>query len=73
VNTRLDKSGQISDAAEHTMNGSPRLRQVAHRLMTHELGTNRTPVKLALGDLNVFAKLLSSLTPMLGDVGGYGP
>jgi hypothetical protein len=51
------------------MNGVPTLRQVAHQLMVHQLGTSRTSAKLALGALNVFGKLLSSLTPMLGEAG----
>jgi hypothetical protein len=51
------------------MNGTPMLRQIAHRLMTQQAGTRRDAGELASAAVNVYATLLTSLSPLLGDLG----
>ena len=51
------------------MNGTPMLRQIAHRLMTQQVGTRRDVDELALAAVHVYATLLTSLSPLLGDSG----
>ena len=51
------------------MNGTPMLRQIAHRLMTQQVGTRRDAGELAFAAVNVYATLLTSLSPLLGDLG----
>lgn len=50
------------------MNEFPVLRQLVHRLMTHPVGMNNAG-ELAFAAVAVYTKLLSSLSPLLGEVG----
>jgi len=45
------------------------LRHVASRLITQDLSPSRTSARIALDAVTILAKLLSNLTPMLGEGG----
>ncbi len=51
------------------MNGTPMLRQIAHRLMTQQVRTRHDADELASAAVNVYATLLNTLSPLLGDIG----
>jgi hypothetical protein len=51
------------------MNGAPKLQQVAHRLMTQQVGTSRDPDSVASAAVTVYTQLLSNLSPLLGELG----
>ena len=51
------------------MNDAPFMRQLAHRIMTQQFGTSQDPQELASAALIVHTKLLTSLSPLLGEIG----
>ena len=49
--------------------GAPKLRQIAHRLMTQQVGTSRDSDSVASAAVTVYRQLLDSLSPLLGELG----
>jgi hypothetical protein len=55
--------GRSTFGHAHVGGGVSMLKHVAHQIMTHELGVNRTSGELALAGVGVYAKLLAHLSP----------
>jgi len=51
------------------MNGTPTLQQVAHRLITQQVGTSPDPDRVASAAVTVYTQLLGTLSPLLGELG----
>jgi hypothetical protein len=51
------------------MSGVPKLQDVAHRLMTQQVGLRPDPDRIASAAITVYTQLLSTLSPLLGELG----
>jgi hypothetical protein len=62
-----DAYGQ--ETYEDSMSGVPKLQDVAHRLMTQQVGPRPDPDRIASAAITVYTQLLSTLSPLLGELG----